>query len=104
MINSLNERIHDLRELSRMTQTDLARRLGVTRACVNAWEMGSSNPSLENLIALSRIFHTSTDYLLGCQNKESIFIDDYSVRDKEILRDLLNYIEGCREIEKRLKK
>ena len=65
MKNSLYERIHDLRERSGMTQTDLAMRMGVTRSGVNAWEMGVSKPSLDNLLALSRIFHTTTDYLLG---------------------------------------
>ena len=44
MKNDLNERIHDLRERSGMTQTDLAMRLGVTRSCVNAWEMGGFTP------------------------------------------------------------
>ena len=61
MKNDLNERIHDLRERSGMTQTDLAIRLGVTRSCVNAWEMGVSRPSLDNILSLSRIFHATTD-------------------------------------------
>ena len=65
MKNSLYERIHDLRERSGMTQTDLALRMGVTRSGVNAWEMGISKPTLDNLVTLSRIFHTTTDYLLG---------------------------------------
>ena len=62
MKNSLYERIHDLRERSGMTQTDLAMRMGVTRSGVNAWEMGVSKPSLDNLLALSRIFQLLTIY------------------------------------------
>ena len=104
MKNSLNERIHDLRELSGMTQTNLAVRLGVTRSCVNAWEMGVSKPSLENLKALSRIFHTSTDFLLGCNNKDVIYIDDYTVSEKELLMSMISYIEGQHEIQKKIKK
>ena len=104
MRNSLNERIHDLRERTGMTQTELAIRLSVTRSCVNAWEMGVSKPSLENLKALSRIFHTSTDFLLGCNNKDVIYIDDYTVREKELLMCLISYIEGQHEIQKKLKK
>ena len=49
MKNSLHERIHDLRERSGMTQTDLALRMGVSRSGVNAWEMGISKPTLDNL-------------------------------------------------------
>ena len=73
MKNSINERIHDLRERSGLTQTDLAIRLGVTRSCVNAWEMGVSRPSLDNVLSLGRIFHTTTDYLLGFDSAESFF-------------------------------
>ena len=53
MKNSLYERIHDLRERSGMTQTDLALRMGVTRSGVNAWEMGISKPTLDNLVNMT---------------------------------------------------
>lgn len=36
------ERIKELREEKAWTQTELAKILGVTRSCVNAWEMGIS--------------------------------------------------------------
>ena len=104
MKNDLNERIHDLRERSGMTQTELAMRIGVTRSCVNSWEMGVSKPSLDNLKTLGRIFHTTTDYLLGCNNKEAIFIDEYTVDEKELVMRLVRYIEGQHEILKKTKK
>ena len=44
MKKSINERIHDLRERSGLTQSDLAIQLGMTRSGVNAWEMGISKP------------------------------------------------------------
>ena len=94
MKNSLYERIHDLRERSGMTQTDLAMRMGVTRSGVNAWEMGVSKPSLDNLLALSRIFHTTTDYLLGNDNEETIVISDFTIEEKELIMRLVHYIEG----------
>ena len=56
MKNSLYERIHDLRERSGMTQTDLALRMGVTRSGVNAWEMGISKPTLDNLLLSAESF------------------------------------------------
>ncbi len=93
MKNSLYERIHDLRERSGMTQTDLAIRMGVSRSGVNAWEMGLSKPSLDNLILLSRIFHTTTDYLLGISHEDVISIDDFSIEEKALITGLVNYIE-----------
>ncbi len=99
MKNSLYERIHDLRERSGMTQTDLAMRMGVTRSGVNAWEMGISKPSLDNLITLSRIFHTTTDYLLGIENEDVIIINNFSMEEKELVTRLVRYIENSRNMD-----
>ncbi len=93
MRNSLYERIHDLRERAGMTQTDLAMRMGVTRSGVNAWEMGISKPTLDNLIALSRIFHTTTDYLLGIDNEDTIVITNFSADEKEFILRMVKYME-----------
>ena len=94
MKKSINERIHDLRERSGLTQSDLAIQLGMTRSGVNAWEMGISKPSLENLVILSRILHTTTDYLLGNNNEETIVISDFTIEEKELIMRLVHYIEG----------
>ena len=40
-------RIKLLRDQRGMTQTELAKRLGITRSSVNAWEMGISVPSTQ---------------------------------------------------------
>ena len=104
MKNSLYERIHDLRERSGMTQTDLAMRMGVTRSGVNAWEMGISKPSLDNLITLSRIFHTTTDYLLGIENEDIIIINNFTMEEKELVTRLVRYIENTRNMDTDQKK
>mgnify|MGYP002770363651 FL=1 len=104
MKNSLYERIHDLRERSGMTQTDLAMRMGVTRSGGNAWKMGISKPSLDNLITLSRIFHTTTDYLLGIENEDIIIINNFSMEEKELVTRLVRYIENTRNMDTDQKK
>ena len=50
------ERIKKLREKQGYTQTELAKMLGVTRSCVNAWEMGISVPSTQSLVQLAQNF------------------------------------------------
>ena len=39
------DKIKLLREASHLTQTELAKKLNITRNSVNAWEMGISVPS-----------------------------------------------------------
>lgn len=68
------EKIKMLREGKGMTQTALARRLGVTRSGVNAWEMGISVPSTQYIVELALFFGVSSDYLLGLDDTASISV------------------------------
>jgi len=53
-----------VRKKGKMTQSDLAKKLGVTRGTIANWESGTSNPSIEILLELSRMFEVSVDYLI----------------------------------------
>jgi transcriptional regulator with XRE-family HTH domain len=54
-----------VRKKAKLTQSDLAKKLNVTRGTIANWENGTSNPSVEMLLELSRIFDVSVDYLIG---------------------------------------
>ena len=60
----IGERIKMLRESHNLSQAALAKRLGITRSSVNAWELGLNVPSTQYIIELSEIFKVSTDYLV----------------------------------------
>lgn len=90
MILSTSERIKELREKNGYTQAALAAKLSVTRACVNAWEMGISSPSTENLVELTQIFHVTSDYILGISGSESIEIGQLKQDQKNVLYQLIN--------------
>ena len=92
------EKIKMLRNANNMTQSELARKLNITRSSVNAWEMGISKPSLENLVILSRILHTTTDYLLGNNNEETIVINDFTPEEKEMVMRMVHYIEEVHQL------
>ena len=77
------DRIKLLRQKNDMTQSDLARILGITRSSVNAWEMGISVPSTQYIIEMSRIFHVSTDYIMDVDTYATLSIkglDDDEIR------------------------
>lgn len=60
----LADKIIDLRKKNGWSQEELAEQLGVSRQAVSKWESASSVPDLERIIAMSRLFGVSTDYLL----------------------------------------
>ena len=88
------ERIKQLREKNNLTQSSLAKKLNVTRSSVNAWEMGISVPSTALIVDLARLFHISTDYLLGLD--ENLTLDISSLNEKEImiLYELIMYFKS----------
>lgn len=60
-----NEKLISLRKDKRMSQQDLAEALNVSRQAVSRWEVGTAIPSMDNLLALSKLFGVPTDELIG---------------------------------------
>ena len=90
-------RLKILRDKYGYTQSELAKKLSITRASVNAWEMALSAPSPPFLVELSRLFHVTTDYLLGLDDCITIRTDNLT--DREITA-ILNIVESFHETHK----
>ncbi len=87
------DRLKSLRLSCRMTQEALAKKLNVTKSVVSYYELHERTPSPEIIIKLSKIFHVSTDFLLGV-NKHSIL--DVSDLSDDDIRILISLIEDLR--------
>ncbi|MBR7081237.1 MAG: helix-turn-helix transcriptional regulator [Oscillospiraceae bacterium] len=87
------ERIKVLREQRGYTQTELAKRLGITRASVNAWEMGISVPSTQYIVELAGIFNISTDYLLGVDRTSTVNIAGLNEEDINLVYALISHLK-----------
>lgn len=83
--------IKELRERAGMSQSVLAKRVGVSRSAVNAWEIGLSIPTTQYVAELAQLFHVSADYMLGLDNTESIYIGNLSEKEKHILYSMIDY-------------
>lgn len=60
-------RLHVLRAEHRMTQEQLAKEVGVTRATIVAIEGGGYNPSLELAFRLARYFKTDINTIFSIE-------------------------------------
>lgn len=89
MILKIAERIRYLRDKTGMTQTDLAKKLGISRSAVNAWEMSLSSPSLSNIIEMTQIFHVDADYLLSMTDQLLVDISHLSNDEQEVVLKLV---------------
>jgi len=93
------DRIKTLRETNDLTQNQLARKLGVTRASVNAWEMGQSSPNIKNVLGMADIFNVSTDYVLGRINDSSIDTEGLTTSDIDAIYKMILYLRHKNESE-----
>ena len=57
----MENKLRVLRATKRLTQEDLASRLGVTRQTIHAIENGKYNPSLELAFKIAKFFETSIE-------------------------------------------
>ena len=85
--------IKTLREDAGYSQAQLAKKLDVTHSSVNAWEMGLSTPTTHYVVELAKIFHVSTDYILGLESQRHIVLDNYSKKEIELIYGLIKYFD-----------
>ena len=62
---ALNENIRRLRRAAGLSQEELAGRLGVSRQSVSLWEQGETNPTVENIYAMTEVLGVSFDELMA---------------------------------------
>ncbi|MDE5932530.1 MAG: helix-turn-helix domain-containing protein [Lachnospiraceae bacterium] len=60
----LYERLTELRKENGLSQEKLAELLNISRQAVSKWETGASNPDINNIIQLGKLYGVSTDYIL----------------------------------------
>lgn len=53
------------RMMNRMTQEELAERMGVSRQTISKWELDTATPELEKLVELAKLFNVSLDELIN---------------------------------------
>ena len=61
--------IYELRSRARLSQSELAAKVGVTNKAVSKWEVGKAKPSVETIRKLAALFQISVDDLLKMREK-----------------------------------
>lgn len=67
------ERLKQLREESKLSQSALADELSTSQSAISFYETGTRDPSIDMLVAYAKYFEVSVDYLLGRTNTQKPF-------------------------------
>lgn len=85
----LGEKIRQLRTERGLTQTQLAKKLNLSKSSISKYESGQKFPTLETLINIAALFHTSLDSLAGLEKGATISAAELTERQTAILNSLL---------------
>ena len=67
-----SRRLRELREGMGLSQSELAKNIGLSRGSVSFYENGDRTPDIETLALISKFFNVSYDYLLGTSDCVSV--------------------------------
>ena len=87
---AFKDSLRKLRIRNNLNQIELAEKLNVKQYVISSWEIGRSEPSINQIIGLSNIFKVPTDYLL---DKDVIIVsseDEFSIVAKEMMKDSID--------------
>lgn len=90
----LGQRINELRVALGWSQVQLAEKLNISKQTVSNWENENIQPSIEMLVRIAKLFHVSTDYLLGLDNAQTINVDGLP---KHFIAHLTQIIEDYKQ-------
>ena len=96
---NIGERIMALRKEKNISQTELAKRLNVSRQAVSKWEQGVSSPDTERLIRLAEILGTEVEYLATGTHPEpgSVVLNIVEtverVEEKIVVKEVIRHVK-----------
>ncbi|MDT2971382.1 helix-turn-helix domain-containing protein [Lactococcus lactis] len=95
------DKLRALRMEKKLTQNDLAARLGIVGASVSSYEKNKQYPSVEVLIQLCQTFDVSADYLLGLSDDKNFNTSTLTEEQLQIVLRLINKFEQSNVLKER---
>lgn len=78
----IGKRIAECRRERKLTQEELANRVGVTAQALSQYERGLRYPDVGILASLCNVLNASADYLLGLEDKKMTEFDDPQIQNE----------------------
>ncbi len=98
----IGNELKKLRKAKRMTQNDLARRVRVTKSSISSYENGTRLPSYDVLVKMARVFHVSTDNLLGLDRKFVVNVTGLTQEEINVVVDVADAYKARNRMKSKL--
>ncbi len=94
---NFGEKLKTLRNGQKLTQQQLADRLGVAKSVVSYYESGDRYPSYDVLVKIAWTFHTSTDYLLDVKRERVIDVSDLTEEEIAAVTSIVKLLRDSKK-------
>lgn len=93
---TFGDRLRQLRVEKRLTQAQVAQRLGLTKSVVSAYETGLRSPAYDVLIRLCGMLGVTTDYLLGVEDTRTIRLDGLTDQESALITEMVEVLRAAK--------
>ncbi len=88
-------RLKELRQAKGLTQLELGKLLGVTKASICCYEKETRTPPIETIIDMMALYNVTSDFLIGSDN--IVTIKDNNKRNEVISNEEYEFIKELRK-------
>ena len=94
-------RLKELRLAKQLYQEQVAQIIGVNKSTVSSYENDMRQPPYDTLIKLARLYHVSTDYLLGVTDTRSLDVRGLTEAEIDVISELVSIIANKNDMLKK---
>ena len=91
---TFSDRLRLLMQQHEYKQSELADIISVSQQTISRWVTGKFQPDIGQLIALSKVFDVSVDYLLGRSNMPTPLKEQPTVEDDGLLAKTISRVQS----------
>lgn len=91
---NFGEKLRTLRTGQKLSQRELADRLGVAKSVISYYESGDRYPSYDVLVKMAHLFHVTTDYLLDMDKHRMVDVSKLSEADVDVVISVIRALEN----------
>jgi transcriptional regulator with XRE-family HTH domain len=90
---NMGEKLKKLRISKKLTQKQVADRLGIAVSTLSGYELEEKHPSYFTLMKLARLYNVSTDYLIGMTDKRNLDVTGLDEREIEVINEMISLLK-----------
>ena len=91
---NFGNKLKKLRTGQKLSQRELADRIGVAKSVISYYESGDRYPSYDVLIKISHLFHVTTDYLLDIDKVRTVDVSNLTEQQIDVIVQMIKLLEN----------